>query len=316
MPASRVVAVDDISIRSGDGRTVEAYAAVFNQPTRIVDQDGDYDEQIARSAFDKSLAERRDRIFPLYHHGKTLHGTPSDMGSVPIGRTVDIRPDSKGLLTVTRINDGQWGDQILDAIRSGSLRGMSFTGTFIRSDPQLRPGQKYRPDAHGKRTLVTRHEIGLIEYGPTPMPAYQGAEVVGVRAADGTVQTPARQWSPQERENWLIEQGIGPAADRLGRAHALDEPPQPTVLDRIDALDDLSNGRRYEMINGQLVNRWCEWCLTGRSFIQAPGHAYYICERCAEIDAVERPAGEAEDMRTMATARARQAFADRQARSR
>ena len=37
----RCVALDDIAIqRGGDGRTVEAYAAVFDTPTEIRDQHG------------------------------------------------------------------------------------------------------------------------------------------------------------------------------------------------------------------------------------------------------------------------------------
>jgi hypothetical protein len=43
----RAWALDDIRIRSGgDGRTVEAYAAVFDTPTEVHDQDGHYNEVI------------------------------------------------------------------------------------------------------------------------------------------------------------------------------------------------------------------------------------------------------------------------------
>ncbi|HXJ26572.1 MAG TPA: HK97 family phage prohead protease, partial [Streptosporangiaceae bacterium] len=170
--------------QGGDGRTVTAYAAVFGIPVEVHDQDGDYIEQIDPHAFDKTAAERGNQVFCVYNHAKTLHGTPSDLASVPIGRPLSVKPDGKGLLTVTRYNDegDQWADQILSAIRNGSLRGMSFTGAFLRSDPPLRPGQRYRADAHGNLPLVTRQEIALIEYGPTPIPYYEEAQVVGVRS--------------------------------------------------------------------------------------------------------------------------------------
>lgn len=48
---TRAYPLEDITIRSGgDGRTVEAYAAVFNVPQRIVDGSGQYMEVIDRAA--------------------------------------------------------------------------------------------------------------------------------------------------------------------------------------------------------------------------------------------------------------------------
>lgn len=176
---SRVVALDDISIRAGgDGRTVTAYAAVFDSPAEIQDQDGHYLEQIGRTAFDKTLTERARKIGVFYNHAKTLHGTPSEQGSVPIGTAEEVRADSRGLLTVTRYNKTPLADAVLEAIRNGDITGQSFTGRFIKSDPR----GPYLPSRAGALPLVTRQEIALIEYGPTPIPAYEAAEIVGVRA--------------------------------------------------------------------------------------------------------------------------------------
>jgi HK97 family phage major capsid protein/HK97 family phage prohead protease len=185
---TRAFPLDDIRILSradgGDGRTVEAYAAVFMRPTEIWDADGHYDEQIDPAAFNATLTQRRTSIFCCYNHGKTLGGTPSDRWSVPIGTPVDMRTDAKGWLTVTRYNQDPDADRILEAIRNKSLRGMSFTGVFLRSDPELRAGHwsQYGPDESGALPLVTRMEIAAIEYGPTPVPAYDDAQIVGVRS--------------------------------------------------------------------------------------------------------------------------------------
>ncbi|MGZ0231118.1 phage major capsid protein [Streptomyces sp. CPS1] len=178
----RVFALDDIQIRAGgDGRTVTAYAAVFDSPAEIHDQDGHYLEQISRTAFDKTLQERAGRIGVFYNHARTLHGTPSEQGSVPIGTPIEPpRPDGRGLLTVTRYNKTPLADAVLEAIRNGDITGQSFTGRFYKSDP----AGPYLPQRSGDLTLVTRKEIGLIEYGPTPIPAYADAEIVGVRAAE------------------------------------------------------------------------------------------------------------------------------------
>ena len=43
------------------------------------------------------------------------------------------------------------------------------------------PRGGFKPSADGKLTLVTRDEVSLMEYGPTPFPAYSDAAVVGVR---------------------------------------------------------------------------------------------------------------------------------------
>lgn len=185
----RWYALEDIRIvRSadgGDGRTVEAYAAVFDSPAQIADHEGEYVEVIDRTAFNRALDHaRRGRdgwnVRVLYNHGYTVQGTPSERFSIPIGVPVDIRPEQRGLLTLTRYNETPLGDEILEAVRSGSVTSQSFSGRIVRSDPTLKPGQRYRPAA-GRLPTVRRLELGLREYGPTPFPAYQDAEVLGVR---------------------------------------------------------------------------------------------------------------------------------------
>lgn len=176
---TRSYPLDDIKIRSGgDGRTVEAYAAVFDTPTEIRDHDGHYLEVIGRNAFDKTIAERGSKIGVFYNHGLTLHGTPSDRHSMPIGTPLEIRADSRGVLTITRYNRTPLADEVLEAIREGAITGQSFSGRMIQSNP---PGP-YRRSRSGELPTVTRSEIALREYGPTPFPAYEDAAIVGVRA--------------------------------------------------------------------------------------------------------------------------------------
>lgn len=186
----RTYDLEDIHVvrsgQGGDGRTVEAYAAVFNTAAEIRDHEGHYVEEIDPAAFNKTLADvSRSRggfgsVKCMYNHGMTVHGTPSERGSVPIGVPVDIRPETRGLLTRTRYLDTPFADEILENVRAGAITAQSFTGRIVRSDPQLRRGETYRP-RNGSLQTVRRHELGLREYGPTPFPAYSGAEVVGVR---------------------------------------------------------------------------------------------------------------------------------------
>ncbi|MGE5827154.1 MAG: HK97 family phage prohead protease [Micromonosporaceae bacterium] len=176
----RMWPLDDILIRSGgDGRTVEAYAAVFDTPSEIKDQHGHYMEVIARTAFNRAISHGIGRINVFYHHGMTLHGTPSDLGSVPIGSPVDIRPDGRGLRTVTRFNRSALADSVLEAIRNDDIKGYSFRGRVFQSDPARTP----RPRPGSPLPTVTRTELGLAEYGPTPTPAYADAGILAVRSA-------------------------------------------------------------------------------------------------------------------------------------
>jgi HK97 family phage prohead protease len=201
----RTYELEDIHIvrtAQGDstGRLVEAYAAVWNQPAEIQDFEGHYVEEIDPAAFNKVVADlSRSRggfgkVKVMYNHGMTIHGTPSERGSMPIATPVEIRPETRGLLTLARYSDTPFADEVLENIRNGAITAQSFTGRIVRSDPSLRRGDRHRPRS-GQLTTVRRTELGLKEFGPTPFEAYSGAEIVGVRMS-----TPGT-WSPEPDEN-------------------------------------------------------------------------------------------------------------------
>jgi HK97 family phage prohead protease len=177
-------------VRTGEGdssgRVVEAYMTVFDEETEIYDGQGRYREAIDRAAFNKRIAdlERSRNGFGaakvFYNHGMTIHGSPSDRYSMPVAVCEGIRAEARGPITRSRYLDTPLGNEVLEMWRSGAVTAQSFTGAIIRSSPELRRGQKYQPK-DGRLPLVRRLELGLKEYGPTPFPAYQGAELVGVR---------------------------------------------------------------------------------------------------------------------------------------
>ena len=183
VPYARSWVLDDIHILRAadghsDGRTVEAYAAVFDTPTEITDQHGHYLEKIARTAFNRTLQHGIDRVGVFYNHALTMHGTPaSGEGSVPIGSPVDIHADGKGLRTVTRFNRSALADSVLEAIRNGDIKGYSFRGRIFRSSPNRVPRAR-----NGTLPTIIRTELGLQEYGPTPVPAYQDAGILAMRS--------------------------------------------------------------------------------------------------------------------------------------
>lgn len=170
--------LQDIAIRSGgDGRTVTAYATPFDIETPIRDFQGTYIEKINRSAFNRTLAAGIDRVQVFYNHAKNIGGTASERFSTPIGRPLDIRPDGKGLLTVTRYAKTPNGDEVLQLIAEDMIRGYSFRGPIFDSV------QRGIDQKSGLR-VVERTELGLVEYGPTPLPAYEDARVLAVRSTD------------------------------------------------------------------------------------------------------------------------------------
>lgn len=225
---ARSVPLLDIEIeRSGDGRTVTALAAVFDADYPVIDSEGDYDETIDRAAFNRTLTHGIGRTQVLFNHGRNLAGEPSDRYSMPLGVPVEVRPEATGLLTVTRYAKTDLADEVLELIRAGAIRGQSFRGAAYRSARSFNP-------ATG-RTRITRLELGLADYGPTPFPVNDAAAILAVRSLtleDHPVVTPTStpdvdsQAGPGEATAHIDEQpapeapAFDPGADPLTLAAA------------------------------------------------------------------------------------------------
>jgi len=173
----------------GDGRTMEAFAAVFNTETEIKDPEGHYRELIEPAAFNKRLADlKRARqgvaqVKVMFNHGRDTDGRPAAQFAMPVAVPVSIEATPRGLLTRSRFVATPLGDEVLELVRSGAVTSMSFTGRIVRSEPSRGRYTRYTPDKAGQLTTVRRMELGLREYGPVLFPAYEGAEINGVRMA-------------------------------------------------------------------------------------------------------------------------------------
>jgi HK97 family phage prohead protease len=175
----RTFQVEDMHVRSdGSGRIVESYFAVF-APVRseVMDQDGHYLEENARSMFTKTLAERGLNIPIFYNHARTIDGTPTGEFSVPIGVPVEIRADERGIFNAVRYLENPLADSILSGIRAGAIKGMSYSGRFIKSTRSYPSGR-----GRGKLPLIVRQEAAIREFGPTALPQFPEAEILGTRA--------------------------------------------------------------------------------------------------------------------------------------
>lgn len=173
----RWVAIDDMDIKRVDrkGREVTAYATFFGQPAEIRDKHGHYWEEINRTAFNRTISHGIGRVQVFYNHGYDLTGRPNMLGAVPIATPREVRPDGRGLLTISRYNDGEVADAVLAAWEGGQIKGQSFSGP-VHQDRKL--GEREGID-HIERT-----ELGLREYGPTHVPAYDGDGLVMIRSQE------------------------------------------------------------------------------------------------------------------------------------
>jgi len=150
---------------SSDGLTLEGYAAVFGQTTEINSWEGNFDEQIAKGAFAKTIRENK----PVLQFD---HGQHPLVGSIPIGTIKSIREDDHGLFIRARLSDNWLVAPVRDAIRDGAITGMSFRFRVINEQWQN------RRDSLPLRTIT---EVALYEAGPVVFPAYSQTSV-GVRS--------------------------------------------------------------------------------------------------------------------------------------
>ncbi len=173
-----------------DGRTIDGYGAVFDEPTRISSWEGEFDEVIARGAFRKSLRERT----PVMQYD---HGRHPLIGSIPLGRWDITEEDDHGLHVVGRLSDNWLIQPIRDAIagpegNGGGITGMSFRFSVVRDRWTDKDGKVVKEDelldmlwyGAGERgpLLRTLQEVKVSEVGPVAWPAYEQTSV-GVRDA-------------------------------------------------------------------------------------------------------------------------------------
>lgn len=163
------VADGDFEFRAaddGDGLTIAGFITRFREPTTISDWLGEYTEEIAPTAFDRTLSERGpSKVKMQFDHGGSVFGT------LPIGVWHTIRAERKGLWGEGRIHDTWHTIPIRAAIESGALDGMSFRFKVV--------AEQWRKAEEGSGKLDHRvlQEVALFEAGPVVHQAYEGTSV-------------------------------------------------------------------------------------------------------------------------------------------
>jgi len=150
---------------SGDGRTLEGHAAVFNTPAKIRDMFGDFEEVILPGAFERSLKQRK----PIMQYD---HGRDARVGSVPIATIEDVHEDDVGLYVRARLFDNTVVEPVRQAIAGGAIKGMSFRF-------QVPDGGDTWSEGGGTGGMDKREirDTDTSEIGPVAFPAYDTTSV-------------------------------------------------------------------------------------------------------------------------------------------
>ncbi len=146
-----------------DGLTLEGYAVVFDQPTRIESNHGPFMETMKRGAFTRTLNAKMPVL--MFDHGQ--HPL---IGSMPLGKIDEAREDAHGLFIKARLENNWLIQPVRDAIASGALTGMSFRMSNIKET--IRSGKS--PGDLQERDVI---EVRCPELGPVVFPAYETTSV-------------------------------------------------------------------------------------------------------------------------------------------
>jgi uncharacterized protein len=142
------------------GRRLEGYVATFGAEARI----GTFTESLAATAFDRTLADGRDKLAMVDHD-------PSRVLARTRSGTLRLSKDSRGLAFDLDVPDTQAGRDVLALAQRGDVGGMSFGFTVPRG------GDAWDGDKRELRA-VDLHEVSVV----LAHPAYSNTSV-NVRSA-------------------------------------------------------------------------------------------------------------------------------------
>lgn len=143
---------DDVNMSS---RTFAGYASTWDE-----DLGGDI---ISKGAFNKTM-ERKDRIKVLWQHNE------------PIGKSLNMGTDSKGLFVEGKISKTRLGDEAIELMNDGVIDQMSI-GFSI-------PNGKSEYNEKGNRLI---HEVKLFEYSLVTFPMNEKAIITSVKSVSDAI---------------------------------------------------------------------------------------------------------------------------------
>jgi Escherichia/Staphylococcus phage prohead protease len=153
----------DFQVSDDEGRIISGIAVPYDSPTTIAERGMVFDETFVRGAFRETVGKRENRVRILGHH---------DARSMPLGKTVKLDEQTRGLYLEARISDTRDGNDALTLVRDGALDGFSVGFSVPSGGDTWNAGQTAR-----QITNAHLHEVSLVNF-----PAYDRARVESVRA--------------------------------------------------------------------------------------------------------------------------------------
>lgn len=148
---------------NSEERKLEGYAAVFSEEyTELNDRWGDkFFEKVTKGAFTKTLNNsERDKFMLVNHNWNKVVGRS--------GENLILSEDEKGLRFELTVPNTTEGNDLLENVRLGLIKGCSFGFNIIKQVTRWDDNWNFYRE-------IT--EVDLFEISATPIPAYTDTEI-------------------------------------------------------------------------------------------------------------------------------------------
>ena len=174
-----------------DGKTfetLEGYASMTELNYTMWDFFGEYEEKIAKGAFDKTLANSPDVAYLLNHTGMTMART--------VAGTLRLSVDETGLWTEADLNPQRSDVQdLVHAVRDGNIDQMSFAFRIVSGH--------WSPD-YTEYTIdevdLDRGDVSAVNYGANPFTSISARANQGFEAVRNLTGAPLRALAAYAQE--------------------------------------------------------------------------------------------------------------------
>lgn len=125
-PANGGLRVREAAEGEAKSRTIEGFAIVFGKPSVVLNDwwDGPFREYVDDGAIEQSMLDGCDIKMTAFHNREILLARhwPDGTGTLK----VEVK-QGEGVFVSFDAPDSPWGDNVLEAVRRGDMRGMSFS---------------------------------------------------------------------------------------------------------------------------------------------------------------------------------------------
>lgn len=160
-PFRAILRAERVDWNGADRYQLDGIASTTEQPYRMFDQFGEYDEVIDRAAFNQTLSREPDVAFLVNHKGVTMARTRANERGY---RSLELSVGATGLQTRAYLNpERQDVQDLMHAIRDGDITEMSFAfrideGEWNDDFSQFRI----------KQVDLDRGDVSAVNYGANP----------------------------------------------------------------------------------------------------------------------------------------------------